>query len=765
MRASLAVRTWSLALALTVIAAVAPRAAHAADRTFPAGSLIIPMDLSYQAEGNLQAYGLLYQLLRQGVSVYWIIDPNKTYHPSACNTPGDLCAWDCDVEGSGVKCPYPTASPDVTATTKVAWSDAGTPTNTVIGTHRYRGGPFAIDAVDHDRALAIIAAWNDQAMWVANPWAMRTVFQVVTVHAATAPFTGNVAKHMLAAPTIAVFSDGNEDIATGYLRAAGIPQSTGAEFPSNKCGAANCGPGTANPDMLTPEQIAGDLGTCGAPNTDHENGALFRADGLPAYCQIMSMHWDVTTRESVKCGGGNCPATQAQCPAATPFTFNGHETVAEVRSFLNYPVHFFAECQAVNAYENTTPNPAWPFLDDAGRDGHFLTTLGTPPACPCTEAGFTCVNNVCIPQDIRERGAGFLIADQPASSTLKVLRPEVPYNQFDGAFATVGGSEPAYNLSTYLQTMYKNNQQVTFLTGANGPGDSDVWMTGYLDGTCDIEDPPIFGPPTRGGRPRAQSCGGKISYLGGHAFSTGTPLASGSQSMGTRLFLNALFEAECVTADGQPDLALDLTPLQLGVQAFPAEVPLTASYANLAVGPALEASFVQTAPANVANVDGGGGTIAGADITWSVGSISGTPVHAGDPPNAGTRTSTVRFDAAGDYTFELALSYKVGATTLVERVPFTVHVGLDGDGDGVPDDTDADPDDPNVCGDLDGDGCDDCTSGHYDPANTCQNPGTGDGDAGCCSADGRATGPLALSLLALAALLRPRRRTLPHTVR
>ena len=91
------------------------------------------------------------------------------------------------------------------------------------------------------------------------------------------------------------------------------------------------------------------------------------------------MHWGVNERETVKCAGGNCPATQAGCTGQA-FTYNGHEVVAEVREFLKSPVHFFAECQAVNAYENTTPNPAWPFLDDDGRDGHFLTTEGTPPA-------------------------------------------------------------------------------------------------------------------------------------------------------------------------------------------------------------------------------------------------------------------------------------------------------------------------------------------------------------------------------------------------
>jgi hypothetical protein len=179
----------------------------------------------------------------------------------------------------------------------------------------------------------------------------------VTVHEATAGFVAPIRKEMVAAPTIAVFSDGNENIATRYLRSAGIPQSDGSEFPDAKCGAANCGPGTANPDMLTVPSIMGDMGTCDAPNYDHKNGALFTSDGLPAYCQIMSMHWDVDDRETVQCNGGNCPATQAEC-AGEAITYHGHEVVAEVRAFLNYPVHFFAECQAVNAYENTTPNPA-----------------------------------------------------------------------------------------------------------------------------------------------------------------------------------------------------------------------------------------------------------------------------------------------------------------------------------------------------------------------------------------------------------------------
>jgi uncharacterized protein (TIGR03382 family) len=526
-------------------------ATSASGPSLAAGSLIIPMDLTYQSTGMFQAYGLIYQLLRQNVHIHWLIDPSKTWHAAPCNTPGDLCAWDCAIEGSGEKCPYPTASPDLFVTTKVIWDDTGAaPRDSVLGRHGYRGGPFLIDAADHDRALAIIDAWNDPSRWAANRWAMRTVFHVVSVHEATEAFTATVAKTMVTAPTIAVFADGNEPIATGYLRAAGIPQSNGREFLNGKCGASNCGPGTDNPDMLTDEAIMGDLGTCSAPNRDHQNGALFDSTGAPKYCQIMSMHWDVSRRERVECDGGACPATQAGC-TGQKLTYHGHEVVAEVRAFLQHATHFFAECQAVNAYENTMPNPSWPYLDDPGREGHFLTTPGTPPLCPagtCTNPDYQCVQAACSGQacclprpQTWQNLPGYEVADQPATTTLKVLRPEVPYNQLDGALGTTGGSEPAYNLSTYLGAKYKNDRQVTLLTGPNGPGDQDVWMSGYLDGCDDI----IF----RGG-PRAAGCMGKVSYLGGHQYRTDVPITSGSQSQGTRLFLNALFEANCVTAAG-----------------------------------------------------------------------------------------------------------------------------------------------------------------------------------------------------------------------
>lgn len=702
--------------------------AHAGyDREFPAGSLVIPMDLAYQDEGLFQAYGLVFQLLRQGVTVYWVIDPDKTWHDAPCDTMGDECAWDCAEEGSGVRCPYPTASPDFFVGSTVLWSDSGTPAaGATISNHGYRGGPFVIDAADATAARAIIDAWNDPSLWDANPWAQRSVSNVVSVHETSASFDGHVRKEMVAAPTIAVFSDGNEDIATEYLRTAGIPQSNGSEFPNRGCN-DDCGPGTANPDMLTVESIMGDMGTCDAPNTDHRNGSLFTEDGVPAYCQIMSMHWGVNDRETVECDGGGCPATQAECSGET-FTYHGHEVVAEVRQFLSFPTHFFAECQAVNAYENTVPNPEWPYLDDPERNGHFLTTTGTPPDCPCTDGDFECVTggcggrDCCLPRDNKELGAGFLIADRPDAADLQILRPEIPYNQLDGAFGTVGGSEPAYNLSTYLGTSYIGDADVTFITGPMGPGDQDVWMTGFVDGVCDIGFDEFMRP--------GECTLGKVSYLGGHRYSTDVPLSGNEDAQGTRLFLNALFEADCVSTAGQPVMALTLQSAaggRLDSTNLPVDDVVTATFTNTGASAAIEARLTVTAPAGLMIVDSdAGGATMGQEVSWDVGSIG--PNGSTAPAASGGRGLTLRAASEGTYDVSARLTYRVGASSFERTATLSLTVGR------------------GMAGDA-GAGGDGGVSGMNDG-------GTGSGSDGCgCRVGARSTSPLPLFALVFGLLL------------
>jgi hypothetical protein len=294
-----------------------------------------------------------------------------------------------------------------------------------------------VDAADAAAAAAVVEAWL-----AANP--------NTNVHSATAAFDGDVARLLVVAPTIAMMADGNQKIARKYMAAAKIPDSTGdLLWPDS------------SPDMLTPEELSGPT------LEDHRDGQLFDEDGDPLYCQFMSMHWGVKD------------------------ALDNPGAVAEVRAFLNFPTHFYAQCQAVNAFENHPEH------------GFFLTE------------------------------SGFLIGKQP--TMFDFLQNEEPYAQLDGPFMSVGGSEPAYSLP--MNAKYKA-QDIVFITEKGTPvGVNDVWMTGTLDGLCP-----------------ASSCltTGKVSYLGGHEYSVALPISKNPTTQGARLFLNSMFEAPCATADGLP---------------------------------------------------------------------------------------------------------------------------------------------------------------------------------------------------------------------
>lgn len=361
---------------------------------FDAGSLVIPMDTDFQDAGMLRAYGLVHRLLREGVSVYWVIRAGKTY--------GDV---------------------DFEATSFDVQSGAD------VGPHGYRGGPFVIAEPEAAAALAIVMEWQAD-------------YPETTVHQATEPFTADLGRRLVHAPTIAVFADGNEDIARDYLLAAAIPDSLGdPTWPAD------------SPDMFTPEEIAGPT------DLDHADGALFAAEGMPRYCQFMSMHWGVADAE------------------ANP------EVVAELAEYLTHNTHFFAECQAVSAFENV---------------GHFLTP------------------------------SGFEFAEQP--SEYEFFRGDSPFGQLDGTFESVGGSEPAYSLPP--GDSYFVDDTVIITTAGTPAGQGDVWMTGFVGGAC---------PPD------AHECpgSGKVSYLGGHRYDVALPISTHPTTQGARLFLNSLFEAPC----------------------------------------------------------------------------------------------------------------------------------------------------------------------------------------------------------------------------
>ena len=166
-------------------------------KSYPANSLIIPMDVTYQNFGAFRAYGLVYKLLSSNVPVDWIIQPDKVY-----------------------------GAPDFTA------SALDYRLGTTITNYPYRGGPFVIHQANRAAADPIVQAWLAQNT-------------SVNVHIAEAPFTANVARALVAAPRIAVFNDGNAAILFSYLNAAAIPDSQ-VNFWT-----------TGSPDVLSPAAVAG----------------------------------------------------------------------------------------------------------------------------------------------------------------------------------------------------------------------------------------------------------------------------------------------------------------------------------------------------------------------------------------------------------------------------------------------------------------------------------------------------------------------------
>ncbi len=271
-----ATRLASMAFAICLVSAASPRA-----ETFQPGSYIIPMGTTYQDLGVLRAHGLVHQLLKNNVPVAWIAKTGKVYGAI------DFYASATDRQ-------------------------SGAP----ITNHGYRGGPFIVRDVDAPAALPIIVAWQ-----AANP--------NCKVHVATSVFNANVVRDMNAAPTIAVFANGTEIISFRYLNAAGIRDSLGQTWPTATDPTTNY---PAYPDVLNLAEITG------PSSTNHQDGALWSAPGVPRYCQLVVQHWD------------SSDATAG--------------VLGEVNAFMNTPSSVIAECEAVKTLENDATH------------GRFLTTGG-----------------------------------------------------------------------------------------------------------------------------------------------------------------------------------------------------------------------------------------------------------------------------------------------------------------------------------------------------------------------------------------------------
>ena len=510
----------------------------AADQPFATGSLIIPMDTTYQDFGMLKAFGLLDKLLRAGVPISWCIKTPKA-------------VGDTDFVASATD--FKTGAP--------------------VTNHGYRGGPFVIAAADAPAASPIVVAW-------------QAVTNTTTVHVATATFTAPVSLLLTAAPKLAVLDDGNSSIAFRYLNAAGIPDE------------ANLAWGSASIDLLTPTQVIGPSAT------NPTDGALFRPSGQPAFCNLISSHWSYLS---------------ADVPAAT----------LEMESFLQFPVHLFAECQSVIAIEGTPP---------AGGRERFLTSMGYSIA----------------------------IAAPPAA--VQYSNSALPFAQMDGSFAAVGGSEPAYALAA--GSNYYDSGGVMVRASGQPVGGQDVWITGYARGTCPISN---IGNCSSAG-PK-----GKVSYLGGHQYATATPVSTHPTTGGARLFLNSLFAGSCAYAEGQPLISISKSA---PATASSATVTFTLSYSNNGPGPALGVALIDNLPAGASFVSAsGGGVNTAGQVKWQLGDLV-----AGA---SGSVTLTVSLSSYGTYGNQASVTFTIGLTpkSVLSNVTQTLYAASPGsvpDGSGVP---------------------------------------------------------------------------------
>jgi hypothetical protein len=204
---------------------------------------------------------------------------------------------------------------------------------------------------------------------------------------------------------------------------------------------------------------------------------------------------------------------------------------------------------------------------------------------------------------------------------------------------------------------------------------------------------------------------------------------------------------------------------------LPALAAYTVRYDNSGLGAALDGVLRLQVGPGVTVAEATGATIAGDTVSWPIGSISGVPVRADDPPAAAGRGVRLGFAAPGDYPVTIELDYRVGVT-LGTAGPQTIvlRVSADGDGDGVADDEDPFPADPGRCGDRDGDTCDDCSRGLVDPRNDGPDADAdgicdaGDDDfdvdgleGACCGTDRGGRHAASLALVVVLLLVRRRR--------
>jgi MYXO-CTERM domain-containing protein len=374
-------------------------------KAFSRGSLVIPMDVCYQATDDdlhansngyqpvscnqdkapgdvIRAYGLVYELIRHDVAVYWIINNTKT-----ATTDVDLTIQ------------YNGGPPALLW----SWGANGGPSGTPTSSNKidYRGGPFVIDGSDYAKAKAVLDSTSVRATF--GKGARGANDPGVNVHYANVAFTGYVAKTMAGgwtaggavAPKLALLDIGSSNTPCSGTCATSYTNGKKRTCFSN----SNCNSGDtcqnytcADNDSAKNAEIvlqgylkkAGlDVASNGGTTAAGSHGAiydrLFMADFLPdtpgnwttsnlyrgGYQVLWVPHWE---------GPGSC----SDCPPSASCTCNvkfGADTVSRalktIGAFSAARNDIFAECAGLGSFEGVLNNPSYSTGDPTTR---FQTT-------------------------------------------------------------------------------------------------------------------------------------------------------------------------------------------------------------------------------------------------------------------------------------------------------------------------------------------------------------------------------------------------------
>jgi large repetitive protein len=238
--------------------------------------------------------------------------------------------------------------------------------------------------------------------------------------------------------------------------------------------------------------------------------------------------------------------------------------------------------------------------------------------------------------------SGGVVDDGYTPWSTSIWQPADPLAQYHGSFR----GSPDWMDSIGLaegSTFRPTTQRLIGESQAVDAGSRLVLLSGPLDGD-----------------PR----NGRATYLAGFDYGIDLPMSMNPWTNGVRILLNSVLSSECNLEVNQPHVALTYDPAVTEGNLITFRI----HYRNAGPAPAGDAVLTARIPDGSTFVDASpGGAVDGTTVRWSLGNLRSD--------NGGEVSYTVSAAAAGDYTSDTTLSYRVGVTAkrLQERQTASVR--------------------------------------------------------------------------------------------